>query len=586
MSIFEHIFTDLTDQIEELDCKETDYFPYEEYRPGQLKIINQIQDMEDHNALVIHADTGSGKTIAMLSALLRRKQADEKIIIFVKTINQINPILREWQAIARFRQSVMDGNPIEEMMIMPLLGRDRLCKLPFERGNATIIDCDDPQYQSLEIWKKQQLRDRLVAVNKRYRLINWLNWRMIDTNISISSVKQLLQTRENCPYENVLSILQHADIVVTTYAYLKHDLFRRLMRLLRINEDKLLICIDEAHNLAYRLPIELYRASINEFMRIFGSSDLLGECNKLMRGIRYIDPTEIISTYQDELHKLRRFLRKTLMFNDESLIRIRPILLEIKAFLANIHTDTLLATPEKLTKPNVLPGEILKPIRNCKIRIFQSATLNPVAGYIQLFEFGKQTQVVDLIEYNRRELWNRNNEFRAFYSSSISSLSRFRKPELFGRFAKMVLELAEIAPNHVLVLTPSYEFSMRLYETIRNIEPDQNCIVEDASTATRKLHGTILKEDRKSLIIGNQRGKIIEGTEWIRNGRSIVSLVIFAGLSTEVPIEEEKLIIKKKDLRHSRTGNWPENFSINFQLLSGPNRVLVELSEEKMIGVH
>ena len=60
------------------------------------------------------------------------------------------------------------------------------------------------------------------------------------------------------------------------------------------------------------------------------------------------------------------------------------------------------------------------------------------------------------------------------------------------------------------------------------------------------FRSAVLDAKDKTLILGNQNGKILEGNEWTRNGRSVVNTVILAGLSTKVPREEEELIFRHR----------------------------------------
>ena len=114
-----------------------DLFPYETPNTAQSRIMQNIVALEDHQQLFLESPTGSGKSIASLTSLLARLQEDEKIIIFTRTVSQMEPILREWGRIFSYKQVVNGTAPL----ILPMLGKARLCKqLPILQKYAVELE--------------------------------------------------------------------------------------------------------------------------------------------------------------------------------------------------------------------------------------------------------------------------------------------------------------------------------------------------------------------------------------------------------------------------------------------------------------
>ncbi|MCH8907897.1 MAG: DEAD/DEAH box helicase family protein [Candidatus Heimdallarchaeota archaeon] len=112
-------------------------FPYARPNSQQVQIINAILELKEKGILLVEASTGSGKTIASLSALLSRRQYDEKIIVITRTISQMEPVVKEWSKIVGGFEGLKEGG---KPLILPILGKAKLCKqLPYVQ-QATNFD--------------------------------------------------------------------------------------------------------------------------------------------------------------------------------------------------------------------------------------------------------------------------------------------------------------------------------------------------------------------------------------------------------------------------------------------------------------
>ncbi|OLS23149.1 MAG: ATP-dependent DNA helicase [Candidatus Heimdallarchaeota archaeon LC_2] len=547
-------------------------FPYDQYKDSQAIIISSILELPPNGKIMIEAETGSGKTIATLSALLARKKPDQIIIIFVKTINQFNAILREWQRIEnkiKSQNEVISQTP--KFLIISLLGKKRICFDEFQSTNKTIIPCTG----DTKVHPKKF--EKLISKNKRSRLLRGINRKLLTTNATITEFTKLLQEKENCPYYNSRSMLQDADIVVTTYPFLKPKLFNKLLKQMNINVTNSLILIDEAHNLAFSHPIELTKIQFDVFLNFFGSNKLFEVLKNEFRGVRILDIGKLISPQvldferKQILDLISIFTKKKMLiqlsnenkFDSELREIIKESIRAMKSFIENLGREDLIITKEYVKIVNLYIDQTLTDQKNANILVLQSATLTPLDAFRNLLGMPSDTKLLDRIERDIRVIRKNPQQFRASYVSAVSSEARFRNNELYERYAGLIVRLQKVVPRHTLVLAPSYNFIENLEKAILIIlrddkspedTQDLEIICETALSTQKHLYDDVINLKSNGIILGNQNGKILEGNEWVVDGKSIVNMVIFAGISSMVPQEEVNLINRiREKVIHDRS---------------------------------
>ena len=509
-------------------------FPYQEFKPSQEKIMREITSLSEQQTILIEAATGSGKTIASLTSLLTRKKPEQKIMVFVKTITQMDPLLREWEKIV----NNLSLDAIDEFSILPVLGKNRLCGVKYRKSKRSIINCD---YDTLNFRLKKKLKRKLEKRNRKIKLLYQLNSYLLNSHASIQNFKNSFADHYNCPYHSTQSMLKDANIIVTTYAYLDKYLFSSLLKKIGVLVQNVLILIDEAHNLAFERSIELLREDL-ELGLVLVKSSIFQKLKSKMYGVQLIDLSEIGT--KNEWKELKKFISKD-HFNEfdgpeEIQIIVEQSLLRIKDFFRTKNKGITVATSSKLVIIEVLPK--LSHLSNANLIVFQSATMTPMKYFRDLFGLEKSTRLLDLVERDLRVIRKNPKEFRASYVSAVTSKARFRNEWMYNRIVKIIKQIFDVSPRHVLVLTPSYDFADELEDLIKN-QVCENIVKEKPTSSTNKLHDDVIKLKSRSIILGNQRGKILEGNEWVRDVNSLVSTVVFTGLSFNPPREEEEIIL-------------------------------------------
>lgn len=516
------------------------YFPYSEFKDGQDKILESI--FNGNNPIIVEAGTGSGKTIASLCGLLEKRKKDEKIIVFVRTINQMNPIIKEWAAIKNHTK--------EQLTILPLLGKSRLSSIVHVISKNTIIRSNKEIYG----YKKKKLLKKLKSKNHRHRLLKMISWELVKEP-TVENYKNILGTKENCPYYNIWSVLEDADIIVATYGYLKQ--LDRIIKESGAPLDKMHIIIDEAHNFARERYYSIKKHHLLLFMNLFYKDDFLERIYDEIRGLRILTWEDILGTSEDPHSQIKKVLGKIevslRMVRENSVLlqQLPPKMLEgdalvnlfknIRDVLSNYKSGTIIVSKDSFNIVDINPERYFNTLVNASSLILQSGTICPPRIFRKLYSLPEETTILELIERDIRIIRRDPNIFKSCYVSSLTSTSRFRNKELYERYAKVITEIFTRSPSHILVLGPSYDFIHNLARFLK-----QRMIVETRASKTDELHKGIINSPEKTIILGNQNGKIMEGNEWTIDGRSVVNTVVLTGLAMRVPREADEIIFRHR----------------------------------------
>ena len=495
------------------------FFPYDKFREGQERIYTAIIDSPQ--AVLVNAPTGIGKTITSLSAMLERRKLGDKIIICVKTINQVEPLLREWKKI----KSYID----RPLTILPLLGRERIC------GVSCIVEHKGKKAARLD-WKTFITTLNDLFLGKQ------------NTEVMQEYLREQANQLQSCAKLLMDKLLGEADIVVTTYPFLENGLFESLLKRMHISIDQSLILVDEAHNL---IDQRVYTISNDDLELIEGVVGELPVSHLLREAMYSIDATiESIP---------KKLCRETLelLSNIESDEVIKETRDSIAEFLENRYYGLLKFSAHSAYLFDVFPSRYLSKFQQARMQIYQSATfydLNPVT---KLFGLPEETEKVDLINphdipFNQLRLW----------MDDVSSAIKFRNSFNISRYAMRIKFIHAHSPRHTLVLCPSYEF----IEALRVEFIEEILIVETSTSTTSEISDQIVGSFVPRIILANQQGKLFEGVEWTTHKASMVSTVVLAGLGTYAPDGDEVIENWKAKLYGKLNSEMRDHFLYRFPL--------------------
>lgn len=231
------------------------YFPYIA-RKSQIRIMRSVfEAVSAGRHVVLESPTGSGKTVSVLSALMECR-GDRKILYLTRTNSQQKQVMKELRMISV--KSPVFGIAIQ--------GRNNSCLLA---GEDEEMKTGTPEeLSSYCSFLKERTKSETEGCRYYYGLMNsdsaelagWMKRRMPDSE---ELVKECAVLRV-CPYELSKSLLSDADVVTAPYIYFFDPFIRRrLLDWMATPIEKLIVVLDEAHNLPdYLREIESVKFSI------------------------------------------------------------------------------------------------------------------------------------------------------------------------------------------------------------------------------------------------------------------------------------------------------------------------------------
>lgn len=519
-------------------------FPYAKPTRQQFKMMLTIIRAQSQSKILIQNSTGGGKTISALVGALSRRGEDERIVVFCRTISQISSFLREWkkfinspkaEAINKIKSSVAPK-------ILPMLGKGKLCRMQADvpqiaenlPSQATGLLCHLLPCKLHPARTKMRIKTESQLIQANIKL--WYNpspnyYRTI-----------LFEQTKACPYYLQHALIKEADIVVTTYAYTSDPLLTYLLQTMEASIDELIVVFDEAHNLAESVRQIVTRQDIQQLIGIFGQKDLLLALRDIMGKYKMYRPEEIAN--DDAWTEMETAIAP----GDEDIDKysltdlIRPEVLKFKEFIRLRKIGYLIVHTHAVELMRVAPNIWLQQFTDAALQIYMSGTFRPLKVYRRLFGFkAADAYLLDLDEDNEQ------NKFKAFLSyKGLTSKYEERTPALFDQMAHTILNLYEYSPRHSLVIAPSYSFMQDIAEAVqvklKQWQMDIPLLIEKKNMQLSDLQRMINYSRSRALIFGVAAGKFSEGVELVRNGNSIISLLIFAGLPFKAPDVNSKAI--------------------------------------------
>jgi DNA excision repair protein ERCC-2 len=567
-----------------VDLKNQKVFPYDNPSQIQTQIMKFISKVPS-GKIIIEAPTGSGKSIASLSALISKKKENEKVIVFVRTIAQMEPILREFQSISK---RLLELRTIDEsnLTILPVLGKNRLCDA---RKIIGLTDQKIDRSHSIDLCKglpcplaiDRSNRKMLYPAYRGKELLIELKNLLIEhdeklspgtSSIPIATFSNFLHKKENCGYYSSRSMIPESDIIIAPYAYLQRDRLGMLLKNIGMSIDQTLILIDEAHNLI-RSEVLIYRKVDHErLVDYFGETRLLeeitrlfsapGSIERLQRGVN-IDRSIPRSIREKGIKQIEMLIdRYEVVYGQLEDHEIKQSVDILKSIVFAKPENVIIASNRSITLLDCLPSLTIRNIRDAKLTVFQSATISPIEEFAKIFGIYSLKDRAFLLNTS---IDRSKNQFNCYIRTSKMMTSKVDKriAATFENMSEIIQAAFDRSPRHCLVLCPSYEFKDQL---IQKLQIDRNLVLEEKPTSTtEEINEIPLRSIDKLLMIGVAGGKMSEGNEIVYNKKSLISTVIIAGLPYPVPSEADQTI---KNLRGRLIGkDTAEKFTVDIPLL-------------------
>ncbi|MHA2172694.1 MAG: helicase C-terminal domain-containing protein, partial [Candidatus Kariarchaeaceae archaeon] len=523
--------------------------PYDQPNQHQFQIISRILQLKERGTLLLDAPTGSGKTIASLSSLLARRKKGEKIVIIVRTVSQMEPVMREWGRIIGGYQGFRDKyDRGEDIMIQPVIGKARLCK------QLPIIQ-QDMKFSSQAVhFLCKSLPCPLIPGEQQFSanqfakpLLRRLNMKLAGQSQkgtpTMDRVMEFYSQLKACGYYKQRELIRHAAIIIATYPYLSGNLLEATLTNMKRVISQVYFLIDEAHNLVSPKSVSLSIEHVEKAIFLFGKLRILQNMRNQMVLSKKVLLHELATN--DEIDHLRKVISECVKsVRDKYLITISDLsddaLISLSGFLNAIYEGDIVARKNKLEIVQSTPDLMLSELYGAKLVVFQSGTFQPIISYKKLFGMhGAETLV-------SRES-NTSNQFRCYMRyKGMTSIYKKRKPIMFQTMTEVIFDIVSISPRHILVLCPSYEFKDELSKFISQyIVKNKLSILtleEDKKTASEEMSNRLIYAVDPYLVLAVAGGKLAEGVEVVHKGNSLISMVIMAGLPYAPPSKDSAII--------------------------------------------
>lgn len=480
-------------------------FPFDRYRKGQRELAVAVyQTIVQGKKIFAQAPTGIGKTMSTLFPAIKAIGEEKISKIFYLTAKTIT---RE-AALNSVRLMVDQGLRIKTLVIT---AKDKIClndevkcnprdciyaKGHFDRVNGAIMDI----FQNEDIIT----RDKILEYAEKHQV---------------------------CPFEFSLDISIWADVIICDYNY-AFDPQVYLKRFFEGAGQDYAFLIDEAHNLVDRSR-DMFSASINKADFLDLRDIFKDKYPKIYKGLNKVN--NIINRITKELGLLDNYYQKEelkeLYFPIRNLITgLEPWLIEEKDhenyegvldFYFNLssfiriwefYDEHYVTSLEKdgrdllMTLYCVDASYLLQMAEErARASIFFSATLTPLDYYMDLLGGKKDDYHIRLASPFPKE------RLGLFLRQDISTRYRDRE-KTYGELVETIKTLINSKKGNYLVFFPSYIYMIRVYEILKEEDPDLNIIIQE---------GDMTEGEREDFLEG------------FREGEELLGLAVMGGIFSE-----------------------------------------------------
>lgn len=372
-------------------------FPHAEFRTGQRTLAETVyKSVSTGRCLMAQAPTGIGKTIGTIFPLLKAlapQQLDKLFFLTAKTPGR--------KLALDAAQVLYANNQDLSLRVLELVARDKACEHLDKACHGESCPLAKGFY------------DRLPAARIAASKVRLLGQR---------NLREVALAHDVCPYYLSQEMARWADLVVADYNYY-FDFGAMLFGLAQLNQWRVAVLVDEAHNLVERAR-SMYSASLDQYslktLRDTAPESLKKPLQRLNREWNALHKDQI-APYQAYSARPEKFLQALSLcasamgdhFNDhpealsgdlqafyfEVLQWAKVAELFNEHFIFDISKRQLTGkrSSSTLCLRNVVPAEFIRPrLTAARSSVLFSATLSPRHYYADLLGLPADTAWVDV----------------------------------------------------------------------------------------------------------------------------------------------------------------------------------------------
>lgn len=212
-------------------------FPHGQFRLGQRQLAESVyRAARDGHCLMAQATTGIGKTLGTLFPQLKafaEQRLDRLFFLTAKTPGR--------RLALHALESLRSTQPGMPLRVLEHVARDKACEHPDKACHGESCPLAKGFY------------DRLPAARQAAVNLGWLDQ---------AALREVARAHQVCPYYLSQELSRWADVVVCDYNYY-FDMSALLYSLTQLNEWRVTLLVDEAHNLIERAR-SMYTAELDQ----------------------------------------------------------------------------------------------------------------------------------------------------------------------------------------------------------------------------------------------------------------------------------------------------------------------------------
>ncbi len=496
-------------------------FPFE-YREGQKRLAESVyRTILRRKKLFIQAPTGVGKTISAVFPAVKAIGEGLGEKIFYLTAKTITRTVA-WQAFDTLREQCL------RMKVIVLTAKEKICF------------CEEMECNP----------DACPYAKGHYDRVNDAVYELITASDEMSREILVEQARKwkVCPHEMSLDVSLWVDAIICDYNYV-FDPNAHLRRFFgEGNKGEYLFLIDEAHNLVERgrkmYSAEICKEDFLKLKRILGHRDAklvrkISACNKQLLALkRECGDYQVLNSVSHiylRLVSLMAEMERYLEECQEEEIRreVLDLYFSVRMFVSihdkldenyMIYSELEDTGRFKLQLFCVNPARCLQEfLDKGNSTVFFSATLLPIHYYKKLLSTVKDDYAIyaeSPFDAKKRKL---------LIGADVSTKYTRRGKEMYGRYARYLIETARAKAGNYLAFFPSYRFMEEVYEEfLEMLEEDAEEEIEYV------MQSQYMSEEAREIFLENFE----EAKE-----HSLIGFCVLGGIFSEgIDLAEDKLI--------------------------------------------
>jgi len=372
-------------------------FPHAEFRCGQRSLAESVyKAVSTGRCLMAQAPTGIGKTVGTLFPMLKAlapQQLDKVFFLTAKTPGR--------KLALDASQVLYDSRPDLPLRVLELVARDKACEHLDKACHGDSCPLAKGFY------------DRLPAAREAASKVRLLDQR---------NLREVALAHQVCPYYLSQEMARWADMVIADYNYY-FDFGAMLFGLAQLNQWRVAVLVDEAHNLVER-GCSMYSAGLDQYslktLRDGAPEPLKKPLQRLNREWNALHKEQIApyQAYADKPDKLLHALAlctsamgdyfnehpeslkgelQTFYFDALQFSKVAQLFNEHFIFDISKRELSGKRSSSQLCLRNVVPAEFIRPrLTAARSSVLFSATLSPRHYYADLLGLPADTAWIDV----------------------------------------------------------------------------------------------------------------------------------------------------------------------------------------------